>query len=138
MAPVIVDTGPLVALFNRSEKEHAWICEQLHKLQGPLFTCDAVLSETCFLLAEYPHVLLRLAALLEREVIVSDFESNGQISRVFGLMQTYRNVPMSFADACLVCMVEKRPGAAVLTLDRDFLIYRQQRRRVVPLIAPFS
>jgi predicted nucleic acid-binding protein len=52
-------------------------------------------------------------------------------------METYRNVPMSFADACLVCMVEDEPGAAVFTLDRDFTIYRQHRRRVIPLIAPF-
>ena len=57
--------------------------------------------------------------------------------KVFGLMETYRNVPMSFADACLVCMVEQNPGASIFTLDRDFAIYRQQRRRMIPLIAPF-
>ncbi len=44
---------------------------------------------------------------------------------------------MSFADACLVCMIEQNPGSALFTLDRDFRVYRQQRRRVIPLIAPF-
>lgn len=53
-------------------------------------------------------------------------------------METYKNVPMSFADACLVCMVEQSPDSEVFTLDRDFTIYRQQRRRLIPLIAPFS
>ena len=45
----------------------------------------------------------------------SDFEFRNLVD----LMETYRNVPMSFADACLVCMV----------------VYRQQRRRVIPLLA---
>jgi hypothetical protein len=45
---------------------------------------------------------------------------------------------MSYADACLVCMVEARPRARVFTLDTDFRIYRQRNRRVIPLIAPFA
>jgi predicted nucleic acid-binding protein len=51
-------------------------------------------------------------------------------------MERYHDLPMSFADACLVCMVENNPGSTVFTLDRDFSIYRQQRRRVIPLITP--
>jgi hypothetical protein len=35
-------------------------------------------------------------------------------------------------------MIEQHPGAALFTLDRDFTIYRQHRRRLIPLIAPFS
>jgi predicted nucleic acid-binding protein len=52
-------------------------------------------------------------------------------------MEIYRNVPMSFADACLVCLVENHPGSTLFTLDRDFTIYRQFKRRLITLIAPF-
>ena len=70
-------------------------------------------------------------------MIVSDFESKPQMPHILDLMETYRNVPMSFADACLVCMIENNSGSTLFTLDRDFTVYRQQRRRLIPLIAPF-
>src|SRR5271163_1078047 len=119
MAPVIVDTGPIIALLDRKEEHHLWSSEHLRNLRKPLLTCDAVLTEACFLLAEYPHVLRQLGNVLDNQFIISDFESASQTSRIFDLMETYQNIPMSFADACLVCLVESHPGATVFTLDRD-------------------
>ncbi|MGI9175334.1 MAG: hypothetical protein ACR2GR_08465 [Rhodothermales bacterium] len=52
------------------------------------------------------------------------------------LMTTYRNVPMDFADACLVRMSELHPDSQVMTLDSDFDIYRRHRREVIPVIRP--
>ena len=52
------------------------------------------------------------------------------------LMRRYRNVPMSFADACLVSLVNGTENGSVLTLDSDFQIYRQANRRVIPLLMP--
>ena len=51
-------------------------------------------------------------------------------------MRRYRNVPMSFADACLVRLVELTENGSILTLDSDFRIYRQSNRRVIPLLMP--
>ena len=51
-------------------------------------------------------------------------------------MRRYRNVPMSFADACLVALVNRTENGSVLTLDSDFRIYRQANRRVIPLLIP--
>ena len=53
--------------------------------------------------------------------------------RLFG---RYRDVPMSFADACLVRIVECTDNASIMTLDSDFRIYRQAGRRVIPLLIP--
>jgi predicted nucleic acid-binding protein len=137
MAPVIVDTGPLVAMIDRDEDQHPWASAQLRGFQHPLLTCDAVLTESCFLLAKHPQLLRTLGSLLEDGLITSKFQSDSQSSRIFGLMETYRNVPMSFADACLVCMIENNPGSVLFSLDRGFTIYRQQRRRLIPLLSPF-
>jgi predicted nucleic acid-binding protein len=52
------------------------------------------------------------------------------------LMRTYRQVPMSFADACLVRMAEMHAGVPVFTLDTDFQIYRKNRRELIPTIMP--
>jgi hypothetical protein len=53
-------------------------------------------------------------------------------------MRRYANVGASLADACLVRMSELYSDCQVLTLDRDFLIYRRDGRRVIPLIAPLE
>ena len=52
------------------------------------------------------------------------------------LMRTYRNVPMSLADACLVRMAELHRDVPVFTLDQDFRVYRKNRREVIPTIMP--
>jgi predicted nucleic acid-binding protein len=46
----IVDTGPLVAFFSKGDAHHDWASEQFARLSPPLLTCEAVLSEVCFLL----------------------------------------------------------------------------------------
>jgi predicted nucleic acid-binding protein len=53
------------------------------------------------------------------------------------MMEKYRQVPMSYADACLVWLAENHLGSPVLTLDSDFSIYRLDRARTVPIVAPF-
>ena len=48
----------------------------------------------------------------------------------------YSNVPMSFADACLVRMSEVLPNPTVLTTDSDFHVYRRHGRQVIPCVTP--
>ena len=48
---VILDTGPLVALLNGKDKYHRWVTMQFARIKPPLLTCEAVLSEACFLLS---------------------------------------------------------------------------------------
>jgi len=136
MAPVIVDAGPIYAFLDRNEKHYDWACAQFRQIRAPLLTCDAVLSEVCYLLQRGRLETGGLREILRRKVILSGFGSTHGVDRALELMDAYRDVPMSFADACLVCMVENNPGSTLFTLDRHFAVYRQQRRRLIPLLAP--
>jgi predicted nucleic acid-binding protein len=111
---VFVDTGPLVALLNKRDRYNGWVRETLDRIEPPVFTCEAVVSEACFLLG-------RVA---------------GGADAVRALMHKYAGVPMSFADACLVRMTELEPKSTVVTLDGDFAIYRRNKRQVVPTLTP--
>ena len=51
MTRIVIDAGPLVALLNRRDRHHAWVREVLGTVEPPVFTCEAVISEACFLLA---------------------------------------------------------------------------------------
>ena len=48
--PAIVDTGPLVAFFDRSERHHSWVAERIEQLEAPLLLCEPVLTEAIYLL----------------------------------------------------------------------------------------
>ncbi len=133
---VLVDTGPLVALLNRRESHHDWVRQQFSLLQPPLLTCEAVLSEACFLLRDIPAGADALWQLVSRGVVVVRFDLGSEVTSVARLMKRYANVPMSLADACLVRMAELQTDSSVLTLDAHFRIYRKNGRQVIPALLP--
>lgn len=137
---VIVDTGPLLAFLDRGDSNHDWAKARFGELRPPLTTCEAVLSEASFLLTRIGADAGLAIALVERGVLaVGPLLGTGDdAAAIRRLMRRYDNVPMSFADACLVRLVERAANASIMTLDADFHIYRQARRRVIPLIAPQS
>lgn len=136
MTSVIVDTGPLVALLNRREHYHAWARKVMDTIEPPIFTCDAVLSEACFLLQDADGGRDAVLELVARGIVRSDFRAATEIDALRALMKKFGSVPMSLADACLVRMTELDQKSVVLTLDSDFGIYRRNRRQVVPTISP--
>jgi predicted nucleic acid-binding protein len=136
MEAVIVDAGPLVAYLNKDEQDHEWTQARFKELHAPLLTCDAALSEAFFLLQNTHGSSEKLLGLLERGVVVLQFDLRAELPGIGQLLRRYSAVPMSLADACLVRMAELHKGAKVFTLDSDFQIYRKNRRQVIPLIFP--
>jgi uncharacterized protein len=136
MQTVIVDAGPLVAYLSKDDQDHAWTEGEFRQLRAPLRTCDAALSEACFLLQETHGGTRQLLALVERGVVTLDFDLRTELTAVAELMRRYENIPMSLADACLVRMSELHRDAVVFTLDSDFRVYRRHRRQAIPLICP--
>lgn len=132
----VVDAGPLVSLIDASDRDHGWSKRALGGLHPPLVTCEAVLSEALFLLRKDPAAPRKISVLFERGLLVSHPILDSEPAPVFALMQTYRDVPMSLADACVVRLSEKIRGATVITLDSDFSIYRRHRREKISLLLP--
>jgi len=133
---LVIDTGPLVALLNRRDQHHAWIRGLLAAVAPPLYTCEAVLSESCFLLRRRAGAEAALLTLVERNILRVDFGLGAEVAAVAALMQKFANVPMSLADACLVRMTELEPDSTIVTLDEDFRVYRRLKRQVVPVMMP--
>ena len=77
-----------------------------------------------------------LATLLRREAVAVSFELRTERNRVLQLMDKYRALPMSLADACLVRMSETLADPLLLTTDDDFRLYRRHGRQVVPAALP--
>lgn len=135
-ARIIVDTGPLVAVINADDEHHAWAREVFRQLVPPVFTCEAVLSEAQFLLHERSGNPLLVLEWVRDGVINLAFAAEDEMERLIELQRSYRNLPMDFADACLVRMTETHERATVLTTDSHFRLYRRNRRQIIPLLAP--
>lgn len=136
ISATLLDTGPLVAYFDRSERFHDWSIAQFDLLDGHVFTCDAVVTEALFLLRRAQDAQQKLLAYIEDEVISLRFDLRDEIQAVRRLFLQYREVPISLADACLVRMTELFEHAPLLTLDGHFRVYRRNRRQHIRVIMP--
>jgi uncharacterized protein len=97
-------------------------------------TCEAVLSEVSHLLGA--RRAGSLVSLLRRGALVCRYRFADDIEAVLRLLEKYADVPMSFADACLVRMTETINDPTLLTTDTDFRIYRRHGRLIVPCLLP--
>src|SRR5712691_1877522 len=130
----LVDAGFLVALLSRRDGNHRWAAAQAPRLPPPWMTCEAVLSEASRLLGGYGT--RSLASLLRRGALVCGYRFADDKDAVLKLLEKYADVPMSFADACLVRMTETLNDPVLLTTDADFRIYRRHSRQAIPYILP--
>jgi predicted nucleic acid-binding protein len=135
---LLVDTGPLVALLDRSDIHHPWAVQCFKQLRAPLFTCEAVMAETMHLLRKLPPSLKTLAIWHGEGIFRCSFDFQAQAPACWKLLGKYADTPMDFADACMVRMAEIHPNPRVWTTDTDFQIYRRNARAVIPLLAPWE
>jgi predicted nucleic acid-binding protein len=133
---VVVDSGAIVAALRRRDKHHAWARAHFEAETEPFVTCEAVISESFFLLQGARGGKEALSGLLERAIVRMDFSLTDQLAETLRLLRRYDDTPMSFADACLVRMAEQIQGAVVFTTDSDFRTYRKNGRQIIPLIMP--
>jgi predicted nucleic acid-binding protein len=130
----LVDAGFLVALLSRRDANHRWAASQAQRLSPPWTTCEAVLSETSHLLGG--RGTRSLAALLRRGAVICRYRFADDMNAVLKLLDKYADMPMSFADACLVRMTEMLNDPLLLTTDTDFRIYRRHGRQIIPCVLP--
>lgn len=122
---LILDTGPFVALVDRSEGRHRDCVRTLESWTGSIVTTEAVLTEALYLVG--PSLPPQRACLdfILRGAVTLVPPSLESLRRVSALMEKYADRPMDYADATLVVLAEDLDTDQVFTLDRqDFSIYR--------------
>lgn len=138
MKATLLDTGVIVALLDRDERHHAQCVETVSDLIGPLVSCEAVVAEACYLLRGTPGAPEAVIKNIANGVFQIPVRLVDQAGAVEKLLRKYRDVPMALADACLVDLADQMETGQVLTLDRDFEIYRWRSRRKFELLIDLS
>jgi uncharacterized protein len=132
--PTLLDSGVIVALLDRSEAHHTRCVAALEGLEGPLVTCEAVIAESCYLLRGLPGAAEAVLENVERGIFQISFQLSRSANLVRNIMSKYRDLPVDFADACLVQLADELNTGDILTLDRDFESYRWRRTRPFRLL----
>jgi len=121
---ILIDAGPLIALFDSSEKHNQKIRAFLKKNPYRYFSTMAVFTEVSHIL-DFSTAAQRdfYEWVMYKGIFISDINQN-DMHRILELTNKYSDVPMDFADATLVITSEKTGIREIISLDRDFDIYR--------------
>ena len=123
---ILVDTGPLVALFDRRDAHHEACRDQARNLPGSLFTCLPVITEASYLLNRYDSNLMHhlLAACRDGVYKLLPLETH-DVDQIDRLLAKYQDLCLDFADAALMHLAERESIEQIFTLDRrDFSVFR--------------
>ena len=127
MKSTLVDSGPLIALFDRDDRHHARVKSFLQAQPARLLTTWPVLTETSALLPRAAGLDF-LQYVCRGGVSVQPLDE-ADLSTMLGLSRKYGDVPMDFADASLVVLAMKTGIDIILSLDRDFEIYKLAHKK---------
>ena len=131
---ILIDTGPLVALFDPLDASHARCVDTLGAIREPIATTVPVLTEAFHLLRPASRGAECLKDFVAESGLRVLFLENARLQRALELMAQYADAPMDLADASLVAIAEARNLNTIFTIDRrDFDVYRLKRgHRLVP------
>ena len=125
---ILVDTGPLVALFDPKDGQHERCAKTLSGIREPICTTTPVLTEAFHMLQPQSLGCDRLREFVEEGGLSVWFFDRSALTRAFELMELYADHPMDLADASLVVAAESLGVRKVFTIDRrDFETYRVRR-----------
>ena len=130
MPGVLVDAGPLVALIERTDRNHDRAIAVLKALTGPLTTVWPAFTEAMYLLRDSDRSQDALWGILATGAVGFAELGTDDGPRMRALMQDHRDQPMDLADAALVHVAERDGIHHIFTLDqRHFEVYRIHGRR---------
>lgn len=131
---VLADTSAIVGYLNKQDQWHLDAYPQFKVLPKPFYTCEAVITESCFLVRSAAGGPKKVLDLVANGILEIDFSLDAEIERLTHLIKIYETIPMSLADACLVRMSELESDSAVFTFDNDFQIYRRNGRQQISVV----
>ena len=132
---ILLDTGPLVALFTATDSRHRVCVDLFAALAPPLLTCWPVLTEAAWILRKQPRPLDRIASAHSAGMFEILPLENGSLPEIAAIMSRYEDAGIQLADAALAYLADRENIRTVFTLDRrDFSIIRLKRNRTLKII----
>jgi predicted nucleic acid-binding protein len=136
--PVLLDTGVIVALLDRDESTHHVCGEAIHAVEAPLITCEAVIAESCYLLRNFPGAPEAVIDNVIAGIFQIPFQISKEATGIKQILRKYRDRKIDLADACLIRLADEFETGDVLTLDKDFRVYRWGKNKLFRIMPDVS
>ena len=125
---ILIDAGPLIALFDKDDNHHERIINFLKDKKYKYITTNAVITEVTYMLNfSIEAQILFFEWIMKEGVLLQEIQQN-DIARIVELTKKYRDRPMDYADATLVVAAEKTGINKIISIDSDFDIYRLPKK----------
>lgn len=133
---LLMDTGAYVAYLDTDDPWHDRMSAAIATVTVPMWTTMPVVTEAMFYLIQCPGGVEDLVTFLdETGTNIAAFSQVDALRRATVLMGKYRDIPMDFADASLVCLADELNVRDILTVDeRGFRVFRMQGRKAFHLV----
>jgi predicted nucleic acid-binding protein len=129
MKKILIDSGPLIALFDGNDKYHAASVEFIKNNTSELVTTLASVTETLHLLDFNRNAQIDFLGWVNAGAVTLEPVTSDDLQIIKKLIIKYSDLPMDFADGCLVFLGEKLNINTIATIDRDFDVYRLKGKR---------
>lgn len=129
MKSILIDAGPLIALFDKSDQYHTRSVSFIRNLNGTLFTTWPVITEASHILGFSVKAQIALLEWINRGGLHLIAIEHLHVDRLIELSEKFKDVPMDLADATLIVAAETNGIKEIATIDSDFYIYRDIRKR---------
>ena len=129
MKKILIDSGPLIALFDRNDKYHTASIKFIKNNTSVLVTTLASVTETLHSLDFNRNAQIDFLGWINADAVILEPITSDDLQSIKQLIIKYSDLPMDFADACLVFLAEKLNITTIATIDRDFDVYRLKGKR---------
>ncbi len=138
MKNIIVDAGPLIALFDKDDKYHNSVIKFLKTFDGQLITSWPAITEVTHLLSFNVNVQIDFLEWLKRKAVTIVNLENIHLERIIQLSKKYSDVPMDLADSSLIVIAELTNITEIITIDSDYYIYKTKNKKLLNnILLPF-
>lgn len=124
MSRVLVDAGPLIALFDKSDAEHKRVLNWIMNFKGRMVTTWPVITETVHMLDFHRDAPIDFLNWVNAGGLEIHELNPFDLERITEIMETYRDLPSDLADTTLVFVAEETGIRKIATIDSDFYVYR--------------
>ncbi len=129
MQKTLIDSGPLIALFDKSDRYHQDILEFIKSFDGELISSWAVITEVSHMLDFNLQVQIDFLKWIELKAITLYDIPQDEISNIKEMMEKYLDIPMDLADGTLMHIANKENIKNIISIDSDFDIYRTLKKQ---------
>ncbi|TNE74503.1 PIN domain-containing protein [bacterium] len=126
MQKLLVDSGPLIALFDKRDIHHNRVLTYCRFSKERFTSSWMVVTEVSYMLSFNQHLKINFLKWIDKGGLEIIPIEHSDLERIIELSTAYIDIPIDLTDASLIVLSEKIQTRRILSIDSDFQIFRNR------------